>query len=145
MSTPLGFDRHGRDQAENTEERCTTDTYHERGPDQWTDVVQHVRSQTDDPANDAAEHRPDCSTRPLDRLVGHGSGDDLARVEGRVQTGESACDSHSLRLRSYTEGTMEKQWRLDQECAAREDRGLGEGVPAHPNPGLNSESSTLGQ
>ena len=68
-----------------------------------------VRSQTDDPAKDPAEHRPDRSTRPLDRLVGHGSGGDLARADGRFQAGEGACDSHSLRLRSYAEGPMEKQ------------------------------------
>jgi len=107
MKTPSAMP--GAHQLENPEERSTTDTCHERGPNQWTDVVQHVRSQTDDPAKDPAEHRPDRSTRPLDRLVGHGSGGDLARADGRFQAGEGACDSHSLRLRSYAEGPMEKQ------------------------------------
>jgi len=95
MKTPSAMP--GAHQLENPEERSTTDTCHERGPNQWTDVVQHVRSQTDDPAKDPAEHRPDRSTRPLDR------------ADGRFQAGEGACDSHSLRLRSYAEGPMEKQ------------------------------------
>ena len=37
MKTPSAMP--GAHQLENPEERCTTDTCHERGPNQWTDVV----------------------------------------------------------------------------------------------------------
>lgn len=100
--------RHRGDQAEDAKERGTTGTCHERGPNQWSDVVQHVRCQADDPANTTAEHRPHRSTLPTGRSLGRGSSVALSLPSGGVRGGQSICGSHCPRLRSDSEGTMEK-------------------------------------